>query len=256
MTSILGSTSHDLIKAGEISVNDFAANVGGPVFYVYVDQNDYINARGGDDQISSGNGRDEVYGGTGKDTIDGGAGNDRLHGGNHNDTILGGSGNDRLWGDNGNDSLDGGEGNDVLRGGSGRDVLDGGAGEDKVFGGSGNDRILDSDTDNDIFRGQGGRDDFVFTDIASGGASETDQILDFVLGQDQIFIELGEPGAKLTINGSKPIGDGGSVAAKAGANVLQYGSQKVEFFVNDPNTSDHMINVDNTNGFGVDIVLI
>ena len=237
MTSILGSTSHDLIKAGEISVNDFAGNVGGPVFYVYVDQNDYINARGGDDQISSGNGRDEVYGGTG------------------NDTILGGSGNDRLWGDNGNDSLNGGEGNDVLRGGAGRDVLDGGAGEDKVFGGSGNDRILDSDTDNDIFRGQGGRDDFVFTDIASGGASETDQILDFVLGQDQIFIDVPSSSSKLTING-KSVGDGGSVAAKAGANVLQYGSQKVEFFVNDPNTSDHMINVDNTNGFGVDIVLI
>ena len=237
MTSILGSTSHDLIKAGEISVNDFAGNVGGPVFYVYVDQNDYINARGGDDQISSGNGRDEVYGGTG------------------NDTILGGSGNDRLWGDNGNDSLDGGTGNDVLRGGSGRDVLDGGAGEDKVFGGSGNDRILDSDTDNDIFRGQGGRDDFVFTDIASGGASETDQILDFVLGQDQIFIDVPSSSTKLMING-KSVGDGGSVAAKAGANVLQYGSQKVEFFVNDPNTSDHMINVDNTNGFGVDIVLI
>ena len=237
MTSILGSTSHDLIKAGEISVNDFAGNVGGPVFYVYVDQNDYINARGGDDQISSGNGRDEVYGGTG------------------NDTILGGSGNDRLWGDNGNDSLNGGEGNDVLRGGAGRDVLDGGAGEDRVFGGSGNDRILDSDTDNDIFRGQGGRDDFVFTDIASGGASETDQILDFVLGQDQIFIDVPSSSSKLTING-KSVGDGGSVAAKAGANVLQYGSQKVEFFVNDPNTSDHMINVDNTNGFGVDIVLI
>ncbi|MCB1833746.1 MAG: hypothetical protein KDH19_09960, partial [Geminicoccaceae bacterium] len=173
----------------------------------------------------------------------------------HNDTILGGSGNDRLWGDNGNDSLNGGEGNDVLRGGAGRDVLDGGAGEDRVFGGSGNDRILDSDTDNDIFRGQGGRDDFVFTDIASGGASETDQILDFVLGQDQIFIDVPSSSSKLTING-KSVGDGGSVAAKAGANVLQYGSQKVEFFVNDPNTSDHMINVDNTNGFGVDIVLI
>jgi Ca2+-binding RTX toxin-like protein len=77
-----------------------------------------------------------------------------LDGETENDTLTGGSGADQLIG---------GAGNDVLVGGAGDDVLTGGAGADQLTGGA-------------------GRDTFVFAAAASGQATGSDTIVDYVKG--------------------------------------------------------------------------
>ena len=130
------------------------------------DNDDLIEAYGGNDLVAAGEGNDSVYGGGGNDTIDGGASNDLLDGGMGEDSLLGGAGDDTLSGGAdddvlrggiGDDSLDGGDGNDLLAGDAGNDALDGGAGDDIFSGGDGSDTILGGDGD-DYAEGDDGDD--------------------------------------------------------------------------------------------------
>ena len=89
-----------------------------------------LDARGGNDQLSGGAGNDVLYGQVGDDLLDGGDGNDILYGGLGSDQLIGGAGDDVLRGGAGNDQLHGGSGNDVIHGGQGDDILVGGDGDD------------------------------------------------------------------------------------------------------------------------------
>lgn len=109
-------------------------------------------------------GSDQLWGGDGNDTISGGYGNDELYAGSGVDQAMGDDGADKLYGGAGMDSLYGGAGNDSLTASDDGDVLYGGAGRDLLDGGAGHDH-------------------FVF---ATG--SGIDNVKDFTVGQDQIFI--------------------------------------------------------------------
>jgi len=76
--------------------------------------NDIVDALGGDDTL---------FGNNGDDILNGGAGDDEIHGGNHSDTLLGGTGDDVLYGDNHDDILVSGGGNDVMYGGQHNDTF-------------------------------------------------------------------------------------------------------------------------------------
>ncbi|WP_151717622.1 Hint domain-containing protein [Gemmobacter serpentinus] len=147
------------------------------------DDDDLVQAGGGNDVVASGAGDDTVYGGTGDDTVAAGAGNDLaygeegddvLSGGLGDDTLDGGIGNDTLNGDAGNDSLIGGEGDDSLNGGAGDDTIAGDAGNDSVAAGDGDDLVSGGDGD-DTLIGQGGSDTIAGgegNDLIYGGADE------------------------------------------------------------------------------------
>ncbi|MDB9509966.1 calcium-binding protein [Kamptonema animale CS-326] len=114
-------------------------------------------------------GNNLITGGNGADSITTGAGNDILIGGPQgnasSDTLDGGDGDDSLYGDFGNDNLIGGNGNDTLIGGPGLDTINGGSG-------------------NDVF---------VFFNPFEGGAAggQIEAIVDFVVGQDKIYLSAG-----------------------------------------------------------------
>ncbi|MDY6803227.1 MAG: calcium-binding protein [Cyanobacteriota bacterium] len=87
------------------------------------------------------------------------------NGNNRRNTLRGSKLDDVLNGKGGSDKLLGNKGNDTLTGGNGKDQLNGGKGEDVLTGGK-------------------GKDFFIFTHI-----KQTDEITDFVLGQDQIVLD-------------------------------------------------------------------
>ena len=78
------------------------------------DDNNTINAKGGEDIVRAGDGNDKVDGGPGNDELYGEAGNDNLSGGEDEDIIDGGPGDDELIGNEGRDELRGGEGSDTV----------------------------------------------------------------------------------------------------------------------------------------------
>ncbi|MDB4091860.1 pentapeptide repeat-containing protein, partial [bacterium] len=80
------------------------------------EDDDILDAGGGNDTVGSAGGDDEVYGGEGNDIVFGGTGND---------VVDGGSGDDEVRGDEGDDTLTGGSGSDtfVFRPGFGNDVV-------------------------------------------------------------------------------------------------------------------------------------
>ncbi|NEQ38756.1 MAG: beta-propeller fold lactonase family protein [Okeania sp. SIO3I5] len=84
--------------------------------------------------------------------------------------------NNRLRGSKGEDIIDGLGGNDVLTGNDGNDTLTGGNGNDKLNGGKGE----------DVLTGSAGKDSFIFTHI---NQTETDEITDFVSGEDKIVLD-------------------------------------------------------------------
>ncbi|HYW57028.1 MAG TPA: putative Ig domain-containing protein, partial [Polaromonas sp.] len=128
----------------------------------------------GADVIYAGTGNDHAWGGRGNDVLFGESGDDVLVGDGDNDALFGGAGKDVLNGDGidvngdveafmGDDYLDGGAeadqlwggvGNDILVGGAGDDYLEGGAGQDiYLFNrGDGTDTVIDTKSENNIFR--------------------------------------------------------------------------------------------------------
>jgi Ca2+-binding RTX toxin-like protein len=153
-------------------------------------------------------GDDTIMGSTGSDTILGFAGNDTIVGGAGADIMKGGIGNDFYFVDNIGDVVNenAGEGSDRvfasaswnmtpgsaietlstadnagtqainLRGNELSNTVAGNAGENIVSGGAGNDTLI----------GLGGNDYFLFENTPA--LSNTDQIADFTLGQDHIWL--------------------------------------------------------------------
>lgn len=81
-------------------------------------------------------------------------GNDTLFGGDGNDTLLGGAGNDDLFGESGNDDLQGSDGDDLIFGGLGADAISTGNGLDVVKYVDGNDsNATDMDVISDFTSG-------------------------------------------------------------------------------------------------------
>lgn len=90
-----------------------------------------------------------------------------IFGADTNDRIIGGNKNDKLYGRDGMDTLEGNAGKDQLFGGAGFDILNGGRGSDKLTGGA----------DMDVFY------------FEQGETDGRDQIMDFELGTDLVFLE-------------------------------------------------------------------
>ncbi|MGB8689113.1 MAG: Ig-like domain-containing protein, partial [Microcoleus sp.] len=153
--NIIGSANNDTL-AGDAQNNTLSGQAG----------DDKLFGESGNDQLNGEQGNDELHGWEGNDTLYGGAGNDTLYGQQGDDNIQGGEGNDALYGEgNGsqtgsssNDTLSGGGGDDALYGGEGNDYLDGGAGNDTIDGGAGNDILLLT----------GKKEDYQFTETATG----------------------------------------------------------------------------------------
>ncbi|MDP3520426.1 MAG: calcium-binding protein, partial [Hydrogenophaga sp.] len=110
----------------------------------------------------------------------------------HAETFNGGAGNDLIFADPLNsgrpgswidetfglvDTLNGGDGNDLLVGGGGSDVLKGGSGNDVLIGGYGIDELT----------GGAGADTFVLN--AAPGAAHAVTLVDFVAGEDRIYLD-------------------------------------------------------------------
>ncbi|NVO27291.1 calcium-binding protein [Donghicola sp. C2-DW-16] len=129
------------------------------------DDDDVINAIGGDDT---------VLGGGGADLISGGAGDDLLRGGDWYDTISGDEGDDTLDGGDSDDLLFGGIGEDSIVGAGDNDTLLGGDGNDTLAGYTGHDWLIDVDGNNTLSGGVG-QDVLIsagdFSDDASGSLS-------------------------------------------------------------------------------------
>lgn len=66
---------------------------------------DVVRAKGGDDIVDGGEHDDEIYGEAGDDTLDGGQGEDILDGGPGNDILIGGENDDKLMGGDGSDTV-------------------------------------------------------------------------------------------------------------------------------------------------------
>ena len=192
--SILGGNQDDNLDA--FGGNDIVWGRGGNDTIIGGDGNEHLYGQSpnggtdGADSISGGNGSDYIQGNAGNDTLDGGAGSDRINGGKDNDLISGGAGADRINGNAGNDTIDGGDGNDWVRGGKDDDLIHGGNGNDSVQGDLGNDTLI-GDSGVDTLTGGDGADQFKFaagdaTIVA--GSSATDLITDFVHGTDHIAL--------------------------------------------------------------------
>ncbi|MBX7496424.1 M10 family metallopeptidase C-terminal domain-containing protein [Qipengyuania sp. 6B39] len=195
---------------------------------------DTLRGGDGDDRLSGGGNSDLIYGDAGNDILDGsygwdwlrgGEGDDKLYGANGNDWLLGDEGADELFGDSGNDRLQGGTGEDLLYGGDGDDTVFGEGNSDIVYGGNGNDSLdgaagwdrLYGEAGNDALNGGNGVDflaggagqdtltggsgsDIFYFDLA--GASNADNLTDFVSGADIIRLDLAGAFSRLAGTGS------------------------------------------------------
>ncbi|WP_299692465.1 Ig-like domain-containing protein [uncultured Tateyamaria sp.] len=85
-----------------------------------------------DDIIEAGGGNDTILAGEGADSVNAGEGDDQVHGGPGNDTINGEEGNDTIAGGAGDDVVDGGADDDDIRTGDGSDTVEGGTGNDVI----------------------------------------------------------------------------------------------------------------------------
>jgi Ca2+-binding RTX toxin-like protein/subtilisin-like proprotein convertase family protein len=162
-----------------------------------------INAKGGNDIIDLSSNR-FTYGDV---TINGSDGNDILWGNDGNDIINGENGDDHIVGGRGDDILSGGDGNDIIKGYDGDDLIIGGKGADVMIGGAGNDQ-------------------FIFTDLTHSTDSETDLILDFIRGEDQI---------NLSSLGFDSITQG--VGSNSSTNGLEYHFEGGNTIIDDPNSN-------------------
>jgi Ca2+-binding RTX toxin-like protein len=183
------------------------------------DGKDFILGRHGNDLLYGGDDNDELVGERGNDVVFGGAGRDlialNLGLGDGADTCDGGTGADRFEFNAGSSTRDwslvlvagaaggrlgqvhyknfesftftGGSGHDNVTGSTGADALRGGAGGDVLRGGAGQD-LLEGETGFDRLTGGAGADFFKFTGEVS--SLKTDQITDFVSGQDKIRLSI------------------------------------------------------------------
>ncbi len=172
-------------------------------------------------EVLVGSAFDDVLRGSDKaDTLQGGAGNDTLRGRIGSDELSGGAGDDILIGGKGADLLTGGAGADEMSGEEGTDIalysdaasgvvadladssgntgdaagdtytgIEGLAGSefDDTLNGDAFDNIFYGGDGNDVLRGRGGADTFVFADLPSSG--NVDTIIKFVSGEDEIAID-------------------------------------------------------------------
>lgn len=213
---IYGSSGVDLIFGGDDA--DRLSGYG---------NNDTIRGGNHADAIYGGAGSDKLYGDAGNDRINGDDGNDLIVGGSGLDQMAGGPGDDRFYVDNfadkvfeaadaGNDTVyssvtytltagqhiemlsttavagttamnlagnelaqrvNGNEGANTLSGIAGNDTLVGYGGADWLKGGLGSDTLY----------GGSGNDNFVFD--ATLGAANVDQIMDFSVPSDTIYLD-------------------------------------------------------------------
>ncbi|MEM8691459.1 MAG: choice-of-anchor I family protein [Pseudomonadota bacterium] len=116
-----------------------------------------------------------------RDMLEGTEGGDLILGLRGADNIMGNGGNDEIRSENGRNTISGGDGDDTIVGGLARDELMGDAGDDFINGGNSFDTITGGQGD-DMLRGGRGKDDFIFE-----ATFDDDTILDFELGQDELF---------------------------------------------------------------------
>jgi Ca2+-binding RTX toxin-like protein len=130
--TIIGTASHDNIYA-----------FGG---------DDYVQARGANDDVTAGEGQDKAFGELDDDFVEGNQGWDTrdcsgvacgVEGGAGADAVYGKEGNDMVAGSSGNDGIYGGTEDDTLvaADGSGGDSADGGAGFDMCYVDVGDDYV-------------------------------------------------------------------------------------------------------------------
>lgn len=211
MVTINGTVGDDTIEPGNNSAGNNNLNGNDTIFGL--DGKDFISGGRGSDSLFGGDGDDILNGVDQKkaDILDGGAGNDLvdyrdakgkqtiyfdpaensrgersadtwisiegvmgatnasndIYGAGTDDRIIGGDKKDELYGRDGMDVLEGRGGTDELFGGAGFDILNGGRGSDKLTGGA----------DTDIFY------------FEAGEIDGDDEILDFELGTDLVFLE-------------------------------------------------------------------
>ncbi|SPH21255.1 Bifunctional hemolysin/adenylate cyclase [Ascidiaceihabitans donghaensis] len=165
------------------------------------EDDDIIEAGGGNDTVVAGNGDDSVDGGTGDDEITGGAGSDTIEGGEGDDVIDAGDPDNTFQIDKGYPGLFGGEegtpeaedDRDFVDGGAGNDTISTGDDRDTIVGGTGDD-VIDGGIDDDVITGDEGDDRIVGgegSDSIEGGIGN-DTIYagnDPVLGLDNLNIE-------------------------------------------------------------------
>ncbi len=162
-------------------------NVGGTI--TGTDDDDFIDAQGGNDRINAGAGNDTVIGGPGRDNVNAGNGDDTIVatiGDGSLDVYGGGTGIDTLdmsgitapatvnlalffvsSSQTGLDALTsvenviGGSGNDTITGNGGVNRLEGQGGNDTINAGAGNDFVIGG-LGNDTMNGGAGSDVFIF----------------------------------------------------------------------------------------------
>ena len=184
-----------------------------------------IRGFAGNDTIFAGAGTDTVLGGKGADELRGNQGADALFGGKGADSLRGSRGADSLAGEAGKDQLTGGTHNDTLRGGAGDDVLRGSRQHDLLLGDAGND-TLNGGIGDDVLAGGPGADVFVFDQQGGIGvsiidplaslslSSGQDTVLDFVPGEDRLWVSSTVNGVGLSGFG---VGESGDLIVTFGA---------------------------------------
>ncbi|MEL7039577.1 MAG: S8 family serine peptidase [Cyanobacteria bacterium J06592_8] len=131
---------------------------------------------------------------------------DQIFGLEGNDFIFGAESGDQLFGNLGFDTVVGHQGDDQIYGGAEADLLFGGRGDDSIFGDEGSDTIH-GDRGTDILIGGEGEDVFVLS-LGTGNfiVTQTDLIVDFQDGEDQIQLLDGLTFADLNFE-ETPAGD-------------------------------------------------
>jgi uncharacterized membrane protein (UPF0127 family) len=159
---------------------------------------DTIFGLGGNDVVRGFGGSDLIFGNEDNDLLNGDSERDSIYGGKGDDSVFGGEGEDWLLGDRGNDLVLGGLGKDTIYGGKDADSLYGGDGDDLLWGDRGSD-LLVADIGRDTLIGGEGSDRFVIGRV--GASEDTDTILDFENGIDQIVLTDGLELRELNIFG-------------------------------------------------------
>ncbi|PSB53421.1 Oscillin [filamentous cyanobacterium Phorm 6] len=226
-----------------------------------------MNGGAGDDRIIFGSTRDRIIGtldgndtisyastvnftGTVANIITDNVGANFITGSNGIDVITTGAGDDILFGGpsnlptpgvDGNDTLDAGGGNDTLLGGFGEDLLLGGDGNDSLGGGPGADTLI----------GGAGNDSFYYNNFGEGlqvignvsGATNPDQIGDFVVGQDKIILNQASFNLPQQTAGSSRVASNAFLVVDTGFYLDQGGSAEPPLLV-----YEAQLNVNNNTG--------